>query len=201
MRADEGIMDKKEIVFFFDTLSPLWDGMNKRNERVIKTLLDNARIEENCSVLDVATGTGVLISDYLSRKVKQVVAIDSSAGMIKKAQAKFNQEAVTFYTSDVIEFESKTLFDRIVIYNAFPHFDESLKVLEHLNTLLSKEGIVTIAHGQSRDKTNACHHKISHTLSKELPPLEELCKLVSSIFEVTDSISDDEMYQIVAKKR
>ena len=57
MRADEGIMDKKEIVFFFDTLSPLWDGMNKRNERVIKTLLDNARIDDNCSVLDVATGT------------------------------------------------------------------------------------------------------------------------------------------------
>jgi demethylmenaquinone methyltransferase/2-methoxy-6-polyprenyl-1,4-benzoquinol methylase len=70
------VINQEKIVEFFDRLAPQWDADMIRNDEVINKILDNANVTEGKSVLDVACGTGVLIPDYLERKVSSVTAID-----------------------------------------------------------------------------------------------------------------------------
>ena len=96
-------MQKKDIIEFFDMCAPEWDADMIRYDDIVNRILDNAKISEGKDVLDVACGTGVLIPDYLERKVRSVTAIDISSEMIKIAQEKYDQENVRFLCGDVEE--------------------------------------------------------------------------------------------------
>lgn len=72
------MIQKAEVIEFFDKCAPEWDAGMVRNEAVINKILDNAGVGKHSRVLDVACGTGVLIPDYLSRGVESVTAIDIS---------------------------------------------------------------------------------------------------------------------------
>ena len=73
------MIDKKEVIEFFDKCAPGWDACMIRNDDIIQMILDNAGVKKDSRVLDVACGTGVLIPDYLSRDVSAVTAIDISS--------------------------------------------------------------------------------------------------------------------------
>ena len=51
-------MSKKDIIEFFDGFAHQWDEDMVRDEEVITTILDNARVKAGVSVLDVACGDG-----------------------------------------------------------------------------------------------------------------------------------------------
>ena len=105
------MIDKEEVIAFFDRLAPGWDAELVRNEEIIKRILDNAEISEGKTVLDVACGTGVLIPDYLERGVSSVTGIDISSAMAEIARKKHPQENVTILCGDV----EVTEFDRPVL--------------------------------------------------------------------------------------
>ena len=128
-------MDKKDIISFFDEFAHNWDNINQQNSEVIETIIDNAQIKENTKVLDVACGTGVLFPFYLSRKA-DVVGIDFSEEMIKNAKAKFPE--INVFCADAETFSYDEKFDVIMIFNAFPHFPEPLKIIENLSTFEDK---------------------------------------------------------------
>ena len=113
-------MSKKDIIEFFDGFAPQWDADMVRDEEVIATILDNAGVKAGVSVLDVACGTGVLIPDYLRRGAASVTAIDISPKMIAYAREKFPQSNVHLLCADVETMRFESLFDCIVVYNAFP---------------------------------------------------------------------------------
>ena len=81
-------MDKKQVAEFFDNLAEVWDIDMVKNQSKIDDILDKAEVTEGKYVLDVACGTGVLIPDYIKRKVSKCVAIDISDKMIEKAKGK-----------------------------------------------------------------------------------------------------------------
>ena len=112
------MIDTKDVIEFFDRLAPAWDGDMVRNEAVIARILDLAAVVPGTEVLDVACGTGVLIPDYLKRKVASVTGIDISPKMAEIARAKFSQERVTILCGDVETTAFDRLFDCIVVYTA-----------------------------------------------------------------------------------
>ena len=57
-------MNKKEIISFFDRMAPDWDSRLVVNDEKINFILNKAGVTENCTVLDVACGTGVLFPYY-----------------------------------------------------------------------------------------------------------------------------------------
>ena len=95
------MIEKKEVIEFFDRLASDWDAGLIRNEEIINTILDNAGVTAGKDVLDVACGTGVLIPDYLKRKVRSVTGVDISPKMAEIAKEKFPQEQVTILCGDV----------------------------------------------------------------------------------------------------
>ena len=194
------MIDSREVIAFFDRLAPDWDAEMIRSDEIIAAILDKAEVSAGKDVLDVATGTGVLIGDYLARGVASVTGIDISPNMARIAQGKYPQENVKILCGDVERTDFDRLFDCIVVYNAFPHFPDPARLIAHLASLLRPGGTLTVAHGMSREKIDAHHHGAASRVSNGLMPAEELSEIFAAHLTVTAVISDDRMYQIVGKK-
>lgn len=193
------IMDKKDVISYFDSHAENWDGELIKNQEIVEKILDNAGVAAGMDILDVATGTGVLIPDYLARKVDSVTAIDISPKMAEICAAKFPEAEVL--CGDVEETDFGRLFDCIMVYNAFPHFPEPERLIEKLSSLLKKGGTVTVAHGMSRAKIDSHHHSVeAGKVSVGLMHEDELEKIFEKYLEVTCKISDDRMYQVTGRR-
>ena len=193
-------MDKKSVIEFFNRLAPQWDSDMIRSDEIINIILDNAMIGESQDVLDVACGTGVLIPDYLARKVSSVTGIDISPEMVEIAKKKFPEENVRIICADVEETDPDMLFDRIVVYNALPHFPEPERLVSRLSELLKSGGVLTVAHGMSAEKINNHHSGTANAVSMRLLDAEELTMIFSKHLKVMTVISDDRMYQVAGMK-
>lgn len=189
-----------EVIEFFDRLAPGWDAEMIRHEDVIERILDNEDISEGKDVMDVACGTGVLIRDYLDRRVSSVTAVDISPKMAEIAGSKFSDPRVTVLCGDAEEIVSDRRFDRIVVYNAFPHFPDPERLIRKLASGLRPGGMLTIAHGMSRERIEAHHRGRAAHVSNGLMPVEELGEIMQRYLRVTTLISDEKMYQAVGKR-
>lgn len=194
-------MDKQNVIDFFDRMAPQWDADMVRSDEIIGAILDNAGVGEGSDVLDVACGTGVLIPDYIARNVKHVVGIDISPEMAKIAAAKFPQENVEIVCGDVETAEFGRSFDRIVVYNAFPHFPEPERLIRTLSEMLRPGGTLTVAHGMSREKIDSHHSGHASKVSVGLMHEDELEQIFAKYLTVTVKISNDRMYQVVGVKK
>ena len=173
-------MDKQSVIEFFDRCAPTWDAEMIKNDGIINRILDNAEVGEGMSVLDVACGTGVMFDYYLNRGVTDVVGIDISPEMAKIAGVKFaGDPRVQVICGDVEEFDFGRKFDRIVVYNAFPHFPKPKRLIKILAGLLKDGGRLTIAHGMSRAAIDNHHSGSASKISHGLMTADQLKKLSS----------------------
>lgn len=190
-------MDKTSIEAFFDRAASSWDDEMIKDDLIIKTILDNANVEEGNTVLDVACGAGVMIPYYLKRSAIPT-GIDLSKKMVEIASDKFKD--VEFIWGDVEGLNNRK-FDRIIVYNAFPHFIDPEALVKHLATLLNKDGTLTIAHGMSRERINHHHEGVASSISNGLIKASELAKIMSKYLDVYVTIDDDRMYQVSGKSK
>lgn len=194
------MIDKADVIEFFDRCAPSWDAELIRSDRKINIILDNAGVREGSRVLDVACGTGVLIPDYI-RRGADVTGIDISPEMIKLAERKYAGTGVRFICGDIETADVGQGFDAIVVYNAFPHFPDPERLITHLSWLLAEGGVLTVAHGMSREKIDAHHHGSASKVSMGLMPAEQLAGIFGRHLDVTAVISDEDMYQVAGKRR
>ena len=195
-------MDKQSVIEFFDRCAPNWDAEMIKNDTVINRILDNAEVGEGMSVLDVACGTGVMFDYYLSRGVSQVVGIDISPEMAKIAAAKYaGDPRVQVICGDVEEYSFEHKFDRIVVYNAFPHFPHPKRLIKILSQLLNEDGRLTVAHGASREAIDGHHSGSASKVSNGLMEADSLKRIFDAHFQVEVVISNDHMYQVSGVKR
>lgn len=194
-------MKKQDVIAFFDRLAPTWDAEQVNRDAVISVILDNADVRAGQDVLDVACGTGVVFPHYLKRGVKSVTGIDISPEMSKIAAGKYaDQPSVRVVCGDVETATFDRLFDRVVVYNAFPHFPDGKRLVARLAGLLKPGGRLTIAHGFSREMINAHHEGTAHHVSNGLMSAEELKMLFEPWFDVDVVISNNKMYQVAGAK-
>lgn len=189
----------EDVKEFFNKYASTWDDNLIVNEDIINKILDDANIKESISVLDVATGTGVLIPFYLKRNVSKIIAIDLSDKMIDVARSKFNDKRIEFICDDVFNINNYK-FDSIVVYNAFPHFKDSEGLIKHLSNMLNSNGRLVIAHGASRDKINDHHSGSASNVSNSLITSKELKTIMSKYLNVVNIIDNDLMYEVCGEK-
>ncbi len=194
-------MDKKDVIVYFDGLAESWDTNIIKIQSKIDKILDVADVTEGKTVLDVACGTGVLIPDYISRKVKECVAVDISQKMIETAKKKYDgYENIEFLCADAENLNFTDKFDCAVIYNAFPHFVDRGLLFKSLSKCLKDNGRITVAHSMSREALIKHHSGSAESVSTILPETDEMAELMKTCFDVDFKISTEEIYIVSAKK-
>jgi demethylmenaquinone methyltransferase/2-methoxy-6-polyprenyl-1,4-benzoquinol methylase len=195
-------MEKKDIIEFFDRCAATWDADMIKSDVIIGKILDNAEVGAGMDVLDVACGTGVMFEYYLQRDVASVTGIDIAPEMAKIAAQKYAaEERVQVICGDVEEVTFGKKFDRIVVYNAFPHFPYPKRLIKILAGLLKEDGRLTIAHGASREAIDNHHSGAASKVSNGLMAAETLKRIFDAHFNVEVVISNRYMYQVSGVKR
>lgn len=195
-------MKKQDVIRFFDSRASQWDAELIKNDGIINTILDNAEIEAGQDILDVASGTGVLFPFYLQRGVASVTGIDISPEMVKIAAAKYADSGnIHVVCGDVEEASFDRKFDRIVVYNAFPHFPEPARLIATLCGMLKEGGRLTVAHGMSREAIDNHHTGSASKVSNGLMPADSLKQLFDPLLDVEIMVSNSRMYQVSGVKR
>ena len=195
-------MKKKDIIEFFDRCAPFWDADMIKSDRIIGKILDNAEVGPDMDILDVACGTGVLFDYYLERNVASVTGIDIAPKMAEIAQGKYaDNPKVEVICGDVEEYAFSRKFDRVVVYNAFPHFLYPKRLIKVLAGLLKEGGRLTVAHGMSREAIDNHHSGAASKVSNGLMTAESLKRIFDAHFTVEVVVSNDYMYQVSGVKR
>ena len=195
-------MEKQDIIEFFDRCAPSWDAELVKNDAIIGRILDNAEVGPGMDILDVACGTGVMFDYYVDRNVASVTGIDISPEMAKIAAAKYEANPkIQVICADVEEYKFDRKFDRIVVYNAFPHFPYPKRLIKALAKLLKEDGRLTVAHGQSREAIDGHHSGAASKVSNGLMTAESLKRIFDAHFDVEVVISNRHMYQVSGVKR
>lgn len=195
-------MKKQDVIRFFDSRAAQWDAELVKSDAIINAILDNAEVAAGQDVLDVACGTGVLFPYYLQRGVASVTGIDISPEMVKIAAAKHaGSDNVRVVCGDVEEAVFDRKFDRIVVYNAFPHFPEPARLIAVLCGMLKEGGRLTVAHGMSREAIDGHHTGSASKVSNGLMTADGLKKLFDPLLDVEIMVSNSRMYQVSGVKR
>ena len=189
-------------VEFFDSIAEKWDSTINVDKEKINTLLSQISITNGESILDVGTGTGVLIPFYNElNKDGKVTGVDISEGMLSVAKRKFGQLNNTKFK--LLDAENEFIeekFDKIVLYSMFPHLNnkvETIKKLVHNN--LNKNGKLLIAHSDSREFLNNLHSNADERVSEDIliDVNRQKEAFENANLKVTKAYEDDEIYYLV----
>jgi demethylmenaquinone methyltransferase/2-methoxy-6-polyprenyl-1,4-benzoquinol methylase len=190
---------------FFNSLAEKWDEDNHYDFKKIELMLRLLNIRQGDAVLDVGTGTGVILPYLLQfTQAENITAIDAASKMIEVAQKKFEDTKINFVTGDVLDYPfGENSFDHVVCYSVFPHFDEKSKTIEHISGILKIGGLFSILHSASKEKINGVHiHAHHHEINSDyLLPAACYVPLVNS-FSLAEEImiGNDEMFMFTARK-
>lgn len=168
---------------FFDSIAHKWDGMVNHNNTKIKTVLESLKIKDNDSILDIGTGTGVLIPFLLDMlgESGRITAIDISTQMLEIAKSKYNSRQVVFMKLDFMEAELQETFDIVLCYSCFPHLGDSRNAISRMLKVLKKGGRLLIFHSESREKINRLHGNMDSPVKRDsLPSAEELKRIIDT---------------------
>lgn len=191
---------------FFDNLAPTWDANEVLStpERV-NHILDFIRIKPGAAVLDLGTGTGVLLP-YLAERVGEsgsITAVDYSSGMLKRAKEKYENliPRPVFLNLDFENEMVKGEFDNIILYCVYPHLHTPVDTLKWLLKVnLKDDGVISVAFPCNEDFINNIH-KEKHSESDRLPSAQELAKyLKEEGLKAEVIIASDDCYLINISK-
>lgn len=189
-------------VDFFNSVAKNWDNMIEVNESKINYLLSKLQIKENDNILDIGTGTGVLIP-FLSKLTPNgsITGIDISKGMLEVAIEKFKNIPNVYF--DLVNVETENInckYDKIILYSMYPHLENKTNTIKKLvQNNLKDNGILMIAHSDSREFLNNLHKdsdkRVSESLLMEINKQKET--FINASLNVTDAFENDEMYYII----
>lgn len=148
-------------VRFFDNLAPKWDDDEiLSTPEKIRSILSKIPLKIGDNVLDLGTGTGVLIP-YIIERVGDdgsVTAVDGSMGMLTLAIKKYGDlPNVNFIFADFEStiFDSK--FDLIMLYSVYPHLHYPEATLKDLLNNLKPGGCIIVAFPTDENFINNIH--------------------------------------------
>ena len=128
-------------------------------------------IKSGASVLDVGTGTGILIPPLTKfTDGANITAIDFAEKMIAIARGRFQDLNITFIEDDVMTHQfAKESFDFVICYSVFPHFEDPRAAFLRMAGMLKQNGQIAIMHSAGRDAIARMHGHINAVKFDAIP--------------------------------
>lgn len=171
---------------FFNETANTWDKRFLTNEltEFLKNFIPKFDLRKGERILDLGTGTGVLIP-HLLRAVGlsgSIVAVDFAEKMVQICQRKFSEVPnvdIELQNVEDLNFNPDS-FDDVVCFGLFPHIENKEKALLKMNYVLKQNGRLIIAHALSSGEIKQHHSNVSSELAHDtLPNEEEMARLLT----------------------
>ncbi len=191
---------------FFNEKANTWDAITIHNPKKVQYITELLEINSDDRILDVGTGTGIMIPFYENHLANgKVVAVDYSEKMIDIARLKYpkkTHQLVSFLVSDVYDLQYCEDFDLVVCFSCFPHFVDQPIAVKILSKALKKGGRIAVAHSDSADKINGVHMNGGLEIKNDfLPSMEQLKNMMKENgLTVTFERDDQDYFICIAKK-
>jgi ubiquinone/menaquinone biosynthesis C-methylase UbiE len=163
---------------FFNRHASTWDKELQYEGKTEQLLgvLKWFELSEGDSVLDVGTGTGILlpiIKEAIGLK-GMLIAMDFSLQMLEQARLRQHVDEKILINASVaaIPFRSNQ-FDRLTCFAAFPHFPDKPRALSEMVRVLRNGGKLFIAHLHSVEEINQLHQQVGGPVADDLLPQPE----------------------------
>ncbi|MBV7275213.1 class I SAM-dependent methyltransferase [Clostridiaceae bacterium UIB06] len=194
-------MDNRE---FFDNMAEKWDSICCHPGEKIKYVFDKINLEKGSSVLDIGSGTGIIIP-YIEKEIGmegKLTALDVSEKMIEISKKKNNYNNLNFAVEDFYLYSCSEKYDCIIAYSCYPHFTDSKAFFEKAYSLLKVGGKIIIAHVEGRDKINSRHNEIDHKIdSNTLDEVEITLSIMRKAnLEIIYAEDSEEYYICIGRK-
>ncbi len=171
---------------FFDHHAASWDERLRLSEQAsrLRELAAAFELSPGDRVLDVGTGTGVLIP-FLREAIGargRLLAMDFSLKMLEQARKRRNGTRAAFVNAGVgmIPFRAGQ-FDRVTCFAAFPHFPDKNRALSEMVRVLDHNGLLVIAHLKSAEEINHYHTHVGGAVAHDhLPHSDALRDLMAA---------------------
>ena len=187
-------------IAFFDNFADTWDSYRNTNIKILEQLMVLANIPAGSTVLDVGSGTGVLLP-YLHATVGAqgiITAIDFSEKMLAKAQEKYADLGnVDFIVGDILEMNIPAeSIDVVICLNFFPHLHtRKEEFIRKMKSSLKNGGSLIIMHDISRAKVNSIHRDSSVVKEHRLPKAKVVAEMLQSCgYKEVTAYEDDTFY-------
>lgn len=191
---------------YFNSKAPVWDSLLKEETLArLKEFVAGLAIKPGSTVLDVGTGTGVLLP-FLAAATGpggKVVALDIAEEMLARAKSKNTAGNVTFVHGDITETPfCPGTFDEIICNSCFPHIVDRPRAVREMARILKPGGRLVIFHPQSREAVNEIHRSLGGVVANDLLPEDAamLALLQENGFPAVALSSTPEKYQVTAYK-
>ena len=149
---------------FFDKKAEIWDSHDRmQKEQRLHKILSKIIPELNSPILDMGSGTGVLIPilENILINSDQIIEFDISKSMLEKAWTKYHRkDNINFVQSDghSLPFQDKS-FASIVCFAVYPHFHDPMSAVREFNRVLNDRGMLIILHLMGHRELNALHEE------------------------------------------
>ena len=168
---------------YFNEKAVIWDEtVAEKDTTKLGYMAESLDIESGSALLDVGTGTGVFVP-YLLRRIGRrgrLVTLDFAEEMLKRARAKNCNGNIEYLNGDVTNMPlSDEIFDIVVCYSSFPHFQNKPKSLNEISRVLKKGGRLVICHTSSRAAINDIHRQIPVVQNDIIPGESEMQTMLS----------------------
>lgn len=179
---------------YFNQRATVWDETSSEKDMTkLERMARRLNIEPGATVLDVGSGTGVFTPFLLSRMGENgwLVALDFAEEMLRNARAKGFDGNIDYLHADVTSVPLLgEVFDVVVCYSSFPHFQDKPRTLGEVNRILKNGGKLFICHTSSRVRINEIHR---HTpaVENDIIPDEDEMRIMLSLAGFTDIRIDD----------
>jgi len=189
---------------YFNQKAATWDKtVAERDTTKLERMAKRLKIKPGSIVLDVGTGTGVFIH-FLLREIGKggrIVALDFAEKMLGRARTKGFNGDIDYLCADVTNIPlGNEIFDIIVCYSSFPHFQDKLGALAEMNRVIKRGGRLLICHTSSRARINEIHRQIP-AVENDIIPDEGEMQIILLRAGFTDiKIDDSESYLASARK-
>lgn len=188
----------------FNQKAARWDETSsERDVTRLERMAKRLKIKPDSIVLDVGTGTGAFIP-FLLREIGKggrIIALDFAEKMLERARAKGFNGNIDYLCADVTNIPQRNkIFDIIVCYSSFPHFQDKPRALAEMNRVIKRGGRLLICHTSSRASINEIHRQIPAVENDIIPDEGEMRNILLRAGFTKIKIDDSESYLACARK-